>query len=132
MPNTILLPELRLSLARLYVETGRAISRNIGIDQMGANCDLTLIGAAVLVGHLEGRLPTASTLARYLEMPRTSVLRKLRTLIAMGVVEALPHGEYRLIGAKFGRKTKEVERLARLVDDTYKHCVQNGRCGQTG
>ena len=52
------------------------------------------IHAIITLGHLEGRPFNASNLSEYLDIPRTTVIRKLRWLIAEGFIEQKGHTYY--------------------------------------
>jgi len=68
--------------------------------------DLCPIVCQVLIGHVEGRAMTAADLARFLEMPRSTVMRRLRLLIALGILER--HGaQYWLVRTRNGEAFRE-------------------------
>lgn len=48
---------------------------------------LLLVYWCVLIGHIDGRPMNASKVAHYLDLPRTTVLRKLSDLVRLAIVE---------------------------------------------
>ena len=52
-----------------------------------------------MLGHSEGHPMTASQLASYIKMPRTSVLRRLDALLALGLIQRI-EGRYYLETAR--------------------------------
>jgi hypothetical protein len=56
-------------------------------EALGADLAACLVACAVCIGHTESMPMTATKIAFYLGMPRTTVLRKLKRLVALGVVE---------------------------------------------
>src|SRR5215469_8560244 len=79
----------RLTIAKTFVSLGTEMrltlhpTENISDASVGT---LLLVGAAVLIGHLEGRPMTASKLAHFVSLPRTTVLRRVDDLIELGHV----------------------------------------------
>ena len=70
---------LALELARvMQVETFDGLS-------FGATIDAVFVACCVGLGHAEDRPMTATKISHYLNMPRTTVLRKLDELMQMGV-----------------------------------------------
>ena len=55
-----------------------------GIHRLDGN--KLLVAARVMQGHCEGRLMTKAKLVRCLGIPETTVLRKLRELVAHGII----------------------------------------------
>ena len=78
----------RLLMARLYLGLARIYHESFRLHEpFGADADRLLVAVAVLIGHLENKPMTASSLSRYLDMPRTTVVRKLESLTRAGVIE---------------------------------------------
>lgn len=84
------IPEPRAALARMYIDLTKAFYATLyPPDQPPGELDanLAVVAVAVMLGHCERRPMTASQLAHCLHMPRTSVLRRLETLIAHNLIE---------------------------------------------
>lgn len=47
---------------------------------------LLQVGAAIVVGHAEGRPMTVTKIAHYVDLPRSTVQRKLEQLLALGII----------------------------------------------
>jgi DNA-binding IclR family transcriptional regulator len=52
----------------------------------GVRMEGLVVGLSVAVGHLEGKAHTVASLARFLNAPRTTVIRALNLRIAAGTV----------------------------------------------
>jgi hypothetical protein len=76
----------RLAILRAFVEINKlqreAFGHHDSRDQNAMG-----IHAIITLGHLEGRPFNASNLSEYLDIPRTTVIRKLRWLIEEGFIE---------------------------------------------
>jgi hypothetical protein len=102
MPIPIALPAERSALARMFIELNFAFHTTVfPLDQTPSDPDanLALVAVAVMLGHSEGHPMTASQLASYLQMPRTSVLRRLDALLALGLIQRI-RGKYYLEPAR--------------------------------
>jgi len=78
----------RLLVARTIIEITKVLQRtyaNPG-EPLGATRELLFVGMCVFIGHLENRPMSASKVARFLEIPRTTALRRLHKLIKRGLV----------------------------------------------
>jgi DNA-binding transcriptional ArsR family regulator len=80
----------RLAIARLLLELTRVIynSRYTGSGEkpFGTEIDIVFVGACVAIGDLEHRPMSASDIAAYIDMPRTTVQRKLKQLVRRDIV----------------------------------------------
>jgi DNA-binding transcriptional ArsR family regulator len=101
MPETIIplaIPEGRRALAEMFIDLALAFRGTmVPLNQPPGEIDgnLTLVLVAVLLGHAEGHPMNASEVAARLQMPRTSVLRRLEALTKAGLVERI-EGRYYL------------------------------------
>ncbi len=77
----------RAQIARLLLALTRT-SRNAIAPHMTLHewSEYIAIGCQVLIGHAQGKPQTASQIARFLEMPRATVLRRLKALATMGIL----------------------------------------------
>jgi hypothetical protein len=66
----------RRAVAQLFIELTRAMRRSIN-ETGNVDGGLLLVAAAVMVGHAEDRPMTAAKIAHYVELPRTTVLRRM-------------------------------------------------------
>jgi IclR helix-turn-helix domain len=97
LPIPLAIPEERQALARMYVELTLAFHATIyPLDQAPAETDanLALVAVAVMLGHAEGRPMTSSEIASRVQMPRSSVLRRLEALIAHGLIQRIEDKYY--------------------------------------
>lgn len=91
MPKTIPLaiPEGRAALARMYIDLTLAFNATtvpVGDPPGETDANQALVAVAVMLGHAEGHPMNASQIAKCLQMPRTSILRRLEALIAGGLI----------------------------------------------
>ncbi|WP_375791148.1 hypothetical protein ACE102_07295 [Bradyrhizobium sp. vgs-9] len=89
LPIAIAIPAERRALARMFIELTLAFHATIfPIDDPPTEVDanLALVAVAVMLGHADGLPMTASQLAAFVQMPRTSVLRRLDVLIRHGMI----------------------------------------------
>lgn len=78
--------EYGLLTSRLFVEMARSISEEFFLTSgERAPPDLLLLGAALYIGQLEGRMMTASKISIYIGIPRPSVIRKLQAMREAGI-----------------------------------------------
>jgi len=94
---TLAIPEGRRALARMYLDLTLAFDASTyspGHPTHDTNANQTLVAVAVMLGHAEGRAMTAQELATALNMPRTSVLRRLDALIERGFIERIDDRYY--------------------------------------
>lgn len=91
------MPAERRAVARMFVELTVAFNATIfPLDQLPSELDanLALVAVAVMLGHADGRPMTASQIASYVQMPRTSVLRRLDALLAHGLIRRIKRKYY--------------------------------------
>lgn len=85
----------RVIVTRLGIDLLRGGSQNIlGEPDFGSALETQVITMAVSLGQLEGRPMSASKIAGYVGIPRTTVLRKLQALVAAGLVVRGTRGAY--------------------------------------
>ena len=84
----LLKPEERFALAQMCIDLARATRRGFAPQEpFGNKMETFYVGLCVLMGHIEDKPFTVSKLAKYLEAPRTTMVRRLEQLIEFGVVE---------------------------------------------
>jgi hypothetical protein len=71
----------RLIVAEAAVRFGRAFNTELFGGYPATQADATWVLRAVVIGHLRGRPMTTRGIARYIGMPRTTVLRRLQFLL---------------------------------------------------
>ena len=75
-------------IARLFFEMTRVIHKTYMPDtRFGTFLDLVPVGYAIFLGQAEGRPMGLTGLARFLDIPRSSVQRRIDMLIEQGIVE---------------------------------------------
>jgi len=105
----------RLHVARLLVELGKLLQESVYGSQanFGSTIDGLFVSACVLIGHAENRPMSASKIAHYLRMPRTTVLRKLDELEKLNMIER--RGTVFVIPAKRSSSSDHIERSVKLI-----------------
>jgi hypothetical protein len=83
MPVQLEMGGYRRRNARLLLDIGRIWHEAIYRDtsNFGASLGGLFVYAAVVLGHAEGRYMTATKISLFLDIPRTTVLRRLDELI---------------------------------------------------
>lgn len=77
----------RLIITRLVLGINRAYARHYyPKDGLARSMELQSVGTAVFVGQAEGRPLTVSGIARFVELPRATVRRRLNDLGKLGYV----------------------------------------------
>lgn len=72
----------RLVIAQLVIAISRAFARSYYPGTgLARSIELQLVAMAVFIGHAEDRPMSASAVARFVELPRPTVLRRLQALI---------------------------------------------------
>lgn len=95
-------------VANLWIELTRHLHKAVAPEvqyQFGSRTSLLLVWVAVYLGTAEGKLMTASKLATFVGMPRTTVIRRLARLRRAGAIEK--------VGGKYRTLTKRMDGLAR-------------------
>lgn len=106
-------------LARLWIELTRQLHEAVAPEkqaQFGSRAALLLIGAAVYISTIEGRPITAKKLAGFVGIPRATVVRRLRTLNRLGVLERTGRG--------WRTSAKRMDRLSRSDTEAMVHAVR--------
>lgn len=105
----------RLAIARLYIELGRGLHAELGLGKRyGDRPELLTVACAVMVGHLTGTGMSAHAISRFLEMPRSSVQRRLNMLQREGVVE-LKRGSWCIPSKRFNGKGQGTLSAMRVI-----------------
>jgi len=77
----------RIVVAKLVIETLREQgATELGAERFGSRSDDLLLRMAILIGQAEGRPMTASNLSGYVGQARSSVVRKLKSWEAAGLI----------------------------------------------
>lgn len=76
----------RLVFSRLVIGLFRELVSSMPEWYQSAGAESYLVSSAVLIGQLEKRPMTASDIANYVGLPRTTVLRKLNLMMIAGVI----------------------------------------------
>jgi hypothetical protein len=76
----------RLIVAEAAIRFDRAFNSELFGGYPATQADATWVLRAVIIGHLRGRPMTTRRIARYVWMPRTTVLRRLQLLLRLGYV----------------------------------------------
>jgi Fic family protein len=104
---------LTIDLLRNFDEVYRSHS-GVVAKNVGASLEDYVIATIVLIGEAEGRLFTAHKLATYLNLPRSTVQRKLDHLESDAAVERVDGGMYRL-SPQCANETRHVDRAVKLI-----------------
>lgn len=86
----------RLRISRLTLDLVRAMHSSLydGRAHLGTKVDTLFVACCVGIGHAENRPMTAAKISHFLDMPRTTVLRKLDELMDIGAVERSGNNYY--------------------------------------
>jgi DNA-binding GntR family transcriptional regulator len=93
----VAIPEVRVALARMFVELTAAFHATIfplGETPGELDANLAVVAVKVMLAHAAGHPMTATELAASLHMPRTSILRRLNVLIAHGLIQRIADRYY--------------------------------------
>jgi hypothetical protein len=120
--------EERRALSKLLIELSHVTlhaykeghSEKAGYD--GARL---LVAAAVIVGHADNKPMNASKISHYLELPRTTVLRKLDELIAAGAVERYGGSSFILADKRASNQAADVARMVSVFNKTKDEMERN-------
>lgn len=91
-PIKLRMAEGRRALAEMYIDLCLAFhASTVPLDQEPPEIDanLALVVVAAMLGHAEHHAMNASEIAARLNMPRTSALRRLDTLVQSGVLKRI-------------------------------------------
>ena len=114
MPRTypIMHGSERFALASAYIALTRVMVDSV-FGKKPADHSMLLIGAAIMVGHAEGKPMSATKIAQYIDLPRSTVIRKLNQFLNAGVIAR--HGNMYLLSAeRAGNQTKYVTEAMRI------------------
>lgn len=118
---TLDIPDGRAALARMFIELELAfdVSTYPPGKRVGKpNPERTRIAVAVMLGHAEGHPMNASELATLLKMPRTSVLRRLKPLIARGLIKR--SGDRYVLTARHARRAPNLDKFELILSKAFK------------
>jgi hypothetical protein len=98
MPIPIALPAERSALARMFIKLTFAFHTTVfPLDQTPSeepDPNLALVAVAVMLGHAERHPMTAIEIERLLQMPHSTVLRRLDALLAHGLIQRIGRKYY--------------------------------------
>lgn len=113
----------------MFLESSRVICREY-LDgmRMGRSYEHLCIGICIALGHLEGRPFTAGKIAQYLEVPRTTVLRRVQVLLRRGLIRRVG-SYYFLVEERLNRAPalRCHERTSRIVIGTAERLRIKGK-----
>jgi CRP-like cAMP-binding protein len=104
------------------------ITRIFNTNDIATFVEEAHIARALWSGTLRGQVLTAQQIARTIGLPRTTILRKLQSMLKHGYVSQ--HGSaYRISDAMLGTTTPALDQAIRLILDTADalRAVQNGQ-----
>lgn len=78
----------RVVVYRMLIETFRAINT----ERFAVDVDYMLIAMTVFIGHVENKPMKSTKIAQYLNLPRSTVIRRLETLVNKGFVAKTSKG----------------------------------------
>jgi hypothetical protein len=114
----------RYAVTRLYVELTRILQDSLcdGVCEAadGECASLSIVACAVAVGHFEGRPMNATKIALYVEMPRTTTLRKLAKLVEYGAVTRQGNAYYLSPRRASGLSKATIDQLIRKITEAYR------------
>jgi|ERR1700758_2959913 hypothetical protein len=114
----------RYAVTRLYVELTRILQDSLceGVCEIanGECSSLAVIACAVAVGHFEGRPMNATKIALYIDMPRTTALRKLTRLVEQGAIARRGNLYYIAPQRASGLKKLTIDQMVRKVTEAYR------------
>src|SRR5215475_3076701 len=84
----------RLALAKAYIALTRVMVDSV-FGEKPADHSLLFIGSAIMVGHAENKPMSATKIAQYIGLPRSTVIRKLNQFLGAGVIAR--HGNVYLL-----------------------------------
>jgi predicted transcriptional regulator len=102
----------RLALAKAYIALTRVMVDSV-FGKKPADHSLLLIGSAIMVGHAEDKPMSATKIAQYIGLPRSTVIRKLNQFLKAGVIAR--HGNVYLLSIERAHnQTKYVTEAMRI------------------
>ena len=114
MPETysIMHRSERLALAKAYIALTRVMVDSV-FGKKPADHSLLLVGSAIMVGHAENKPMSATKIAQYIGLPRSTVIRKLDRFVKAGVIAR--HGNvYLMSKERAHNQTKYVTDAMRI------------------
>jgi hypothetical protein len=98
LPIPISIQQGRAALARMYIDLTLAFHANMfppELVQKEPECNLILVILAVMLGHAEGHPMAASEIARLLQQPARTILKRLNVLKDHDLIQCIK-GKYYL------------------------------------
>lgn len=89
----VMFPEARLLLAKHFLESAKMLGNALfpgKVDQLQM-WDM-LIVTAIFIGHAEGRCPTASDISVMIDIPRSTVIRRMKSLVQICPIKTIRTG----------------------------------------
>ncbi|UFW91001.1 hypothetical protein BjapCC829_21660 [Bradyrhizobium barranii] len=106
--------DARYPLYKIAIEGALLLQRDhYGGAGITANVMGMFVGFCVFIGHAEGRPMNATKIAHYLDMPRTTVLRKLKELLAAKVI--VQRGNFYLIAVGRQKPPASIDKVTALA-----------------
>ncbi|MET4238559.1 hypothetical protein [Bradyrhizobium sp. RT10b] len=106
--------DARYPLYKIAIEGALLLQRDV---YRGAGSSANVMGMfvsfCVFIGHAEGRPMNATKIALYLNMPRTTVLRKLKELLAAKIV--VQRGNFYLMAVSRQKPPASIDKLTALA-----------------
>lgn len=96
LPIPLAIADGRRAITRMYIDLTLAFHASIyppGKAPAEPDCNLVLVAVAVMLGHTD-RPMTASEIAKQVQMPRSTVISRLKTLMQHGLVQRIEHKYY--------------------------------------
>ncbi|MCK1741372.1 hypothetical protein IVA80_10970 [Bradyrhizobium sp. 139] len=127
MPKAVAMRKERRAVFKLFVELSRELRESVynGRDDKDWD-DITtvVVACAVGVGHIEGKPMGATKIGHYTDIPRTTVMRKLKRLTEIGTIAEVPgHGRdrpYKLALMKWqDAKPERINGYRRVLAEAY-------------
>lgn len=109
----------RLALANTYIALTRVMVDSV-FGKKPADHSLLLIGSAIMVGHAEDKPMSATKIAQYIGLPRSTVVRKLNEFLRSGVITRQGN-VYLLSEERAHNQTKYVTEAMRIFRIAEKH-----------
>jgi hypothetical protein len=118
LPPVHLAHERRV-VAKTFIDIVQLMRRSVyGEDLVDSGIGtLMMVGAAVVIGHVERKPMSASKIALYIDLPRTTVLSKLKRLEERGVICRFGHAYILTAERAEYNQRDSIEALMRIITD---------------
>lgn len=109
----------RAVICQAVIDILRVYSLNyFGHERLGENVEEILIGFALYIGQEQGRPLSATDIAEYLGMPRTTVARKLQNFERIGLLDVTTSGRRVEYKVRVASSPVAISRMGKLIDKT--------------